>query len=266
MSNRVVIYHGVNIQERTFKALKELAPQLPQQGAKILIKPNLFEARPANSGGVTRPEVIEGILQYLGDKYQIFIGESSASWNTWSAFEKAGYLNLAQKYKIQLVNFDQGNFVEIKTENPLWPKIEITELISKVDYLISVAVLKEHPYQVTLCLKNMMGIIRPQKDRAKANKHYMHREDDQEIWAQRLCWLLKQVKIHLGVIDGTTAMLGSRDGGRLEKKDLTIAGEDPLAVDIVGAKILDHPKVFYLETALAQNIGKQATQVDSFNL
>jgi uncharacterized protein (DUF362 family) len=36
--------------------------------------------------------------------------------------------------------------------------------MKKVDYIISVAVLKEHAFQVTLCLKNMMGIIMPKGD------------------------------------------------------------------------------------------------------
>jgi uncharacterized protein (DUF362 family) len=263
--NRVVICHGQNIQKRTIKALEELAPVLPKTGTKILIKPNLVEPSPATSGNITRPELIEGILQFLGDKYQIFIGESSGSWNTWQAFEKAGYLDLARTYKAQLVNFDEGDFVEIKTTNPLWPRFEIAQLVKEVDYLISAAVLKEHPYQVTLTLKNIMGILRPQKDRQEANKHYIHQENDKEIWAKRLCLLLKQVKVDLGVVDGTTAMFGSHIDGRLEKKDLTIVGE-PLAVDFVSAEILGHPKVFYLEMALSQELGKRPNQVDSFNL
>lgn len=263
--NQVVIYHGQNIQKRTIKALEELAPELPKTGAKILIKPNLVEPSLATSGNITRPELIEGILDFLGDKYRIFIGESSGSWNTQEAFKKAGYLELAKKYEIQLVNFDKGDFVEIKTANPLWPKFEIAELVTQVDYLISAAVLKEHPYKVTLTLKNMMGVLRPQKDRQAANKHYMHEEEDEEIWAKRLCLLLKQVKVNLGIIDGTTAMFDSYLDGRLEKKDLTIVGK-PLEVDFVGAEILGQPKVFYLEMALAQGLGKKPTQVDSFGL
>lgn len=245
-NSRVVIAYGQNIQERTIEALRKFAPKLPKPGAKILIKPNLVEPCPANSGAVTRPELVEGILQFLGERYEIFIGESSASWNTWEAFEKAGYFDLSKKYKVQLVNFDEGNFFEIKTRDLFWPKFEIAELLIKVDYLISAAVLKEHPYGVTLTLKNMMGVLRPEKDLQEANKHYMHRENDKKIWAKRLSLLLKNVKLNLGIIDGTTAMFGSHLNGRLKRKDLTIVGE-PLVADLEGAKILGHSRVFYLE-------------------
>ena len=255
--NSVVIEKGEDIQQRTYKALKKLAPELPKPGAKILIKPNFVEPKPPESGAITRPEIIEGILQFLADKYKVWVGESSANWKTWQAFELAGYFNLKKKYNLELVNFDEGKYVKIKTGEKFWPEIEVAELATQVDYVISAAVLKEHPYVVTLSLKNMMGILRPKKSlaHAGANKYYIHKEyHKKEIWAKRLCLLLKNIKLDLGIIDGTTAMYGSHLNGRLEKKDLTLVGA-PLAVDLAGAEILGHKKVFYLET-IQQEIKK----------
>jgi len=255
MNSRLVIVHGENILERTKKALEKLAPNLPPEGAKILIKPNLMEPRLKNSGAITRPIVIEAIIQFLsGQKYQIFVGEGTAVPTTLIAFRLGGYFSLTKKYNIKLVDLNKGPFLKIKTNQDFWPEIEIAKLAKEVDYLISVCPLKEHSYGVTLSLKNMMGILRPY---GLPNKSYIHKENNKELWAKRLCLLLKYIKPNLAIIDGTTGMYGSHVNGRLIYHNLTIAGEDPLAVDFCGAEILGHQENFYLKMALEEGIGKK---------
>lgn len=259
--SKVIIVNGNDIKERAKCALKKLSPKLPPKGAKILIKPNLVEALPPESGAITRPEAVAGIIEFLGDEnYEILVGESSACWDTWEAFERGGYKNLEKRYKVKLVNFDEGEFIKIKTGSLIWPEFGITKYYRDVDYIISAAVLKEHPYGVTLSCKNMMGCLKPDKSRTSANKHYIHKEDNKEIWAERLALLLKYAKPHLAIIDGTTAMFGSHISGRLEKKDLTIASENAVACDIAGAKILGHKSVFYLEKLLNAGLGERPSK------
>lgn len=259
-SNKVVICQGENIIKRTKRALEILKPKLPKIGSKILIKPNLVEPKKKESGAITRPETIEGIIQYFSNQnYQIFIGESSAGWNTQQAFKLGGYLELEQKYKIKLIDFDKEKFVKIKLNSPFWDFVEISKIALETDYLISVAPLKQHVYVVTLTSKNMMGVIKSQ--RKYPTKQYMHKESNREIWAERLCLLLKKIKPHLAIIDGTTAMYGSHLDGKLQKKNLTIIGEDPVAVDIVGAEILSCKKVFYLEKMIKKKIGNYPKKI-----
>jgi uncharacterized protein (DUF362 family) len=265
--NKVIIVKGTNIIQRTRHALEKLSPNLPPGGSKILIKPNLVEALPAESGATTRPEAVAGVIEFLGDiNYEILIGESSASWNTWEAFEKGGYKNLERQYKIKLVNFDEGKFIKIKTGNSIWPEFEITKYFCDVDYVVSVAVLKEHPYGVTLSCKNMMGVLKPDPKRTAANKMYIHKEDSVKIWAERLAILLKYAKPHLAIIDGTTGMYGSHVDGKLKKHGLTIASEDAVACDIVGAEILGHESVFYLEKLLRAKLGKKPGEIQSLKI
>lgn len=263
--NKVIICKGENIVERTKRALEYLGPKLPKPGSKILIKPNLVRPSKKESGTITRPEVVEGIIQYLDDqKYKIFIGESSANWDTWRAFEMGGYLELKKKYKIELVNFDEQDFIKIKLNSPYLDFLEIAKLALDSDYLISAAPLKEHAYVVTLTLKNMMGVLKPGKSiyMEGANKQYFHKEQDPKIWAERLCLLLSKIKPNLAIIDGTTGMYGSHIDGKLKKYDLTIIGEDSVAVDIVGAEILDHKKVFYLEKAIKKKLGSCPEKIE----
>ena len=242
--NKVIICQDKDIIERTKKALEILRPKPPIRGSLILIKPNLVEPKHKNSGAITRPEIVEAIIQFFGDEnYQIFVGEGSAVPTTEIAFWRGGYRYLTKKYKIKLVNLNKGSFVKIKTGQKIWPEFEVNSLVKEVDYLISVAALKEHLFGVTLTIKNLMGCLRP---RGLPNKAYMHPQNNQELWAKRLALLYHCLKPNLAVIDGTTAMYGSHINGRLEQKDLTIVGEDALAVDLIGAEILGHKRVFYL--------------------
>jgi uncharacterized protein (DUF362 family) len=259
--SKVIIAEGEDIAKRTYLALKELKPKMPKAGEKILIKPNLVEPMENHSGAVTRKEVIEGIIQFFDDKrYEIIVGEGSAIYETEKCFEKAGYYELEEKYRIKLVNLNKDEFVLLKGK--YW-NFEVSK-VAKECYLVSAAVLKEHAFEVTLTLKNLMGVLKPYG--SYPVKSYIHKEDDEEIWARRLMDLARLVKPSLGVIDATTAMFGSHLFGKLKTLNLTLASEDALACDLVGAKLLGHENVFYLEMALKEKLGSKPKEVKRINL
>ena len=263
--SRVVISKGKDIVKRTKKALLKLKPNLPPKNSKILIKPNLVEPFPKDSGAVTRPEVVEGIIKYLNSvgKYKLIIGEGcSYTGRTRECFEKAGYYYLENKYDIKIIPFDEKEFVLVKLNGEKWKEIKVSKIAKESDYIISAPVLKEHGYKVTLALKNMMGILEPRG--YYPNKDYMHRLGFvfKGGWSKRLCDLLTKFRPDLSVIDGTTAMYGSHLYGELKQMDLTIVGEDPVAVDSVASNILGHEKVFYIEDAEKRGIGSKRAEID----
>ncbi len=254
--SKVVIAKGEDIISRTKIALEALSPTLPKKGSKILIKPNLVEPLPRNSGAITRPEVIEGILQFLGNGFEIVVGEGAAIQETEKCFEKAEYYNVLSKYNVKIVNLNKGPFVEVNLGGNVWEKIEIAKVANE-SYIISVPVLKEHPYKVTLGIKNMMGILRPEA--SYPNKTYIHTQ-----FGEKICDLVSKIKPRLTVIDATSGMFGSHLHGELRMFNMTIASEDILAADIVGADVLGFsPKqVPYLDLALKRKIGKSPSQIE----
>ncbi len=259
--SKIVIAEGEDIVKRTYLALKELKPKMPEEGEKILIKPNLVEPMSNDSGAITRKEVIEGIIQFFDDKkYEILIGEGAAIFNTEDCFEKATYYELEEKYNVKLVNLNKDEFVRIKGK--YW-NFEISKL-AKECYLISAAVLKEHIFKVTLSLKNLMGILKPRG--GYPVKSYIHEENDEKVWAERLCDLVKAAKPKLALIDATTAMFGSHLYGSLKRLNLTLASEDALACDLVGASLLGHKEVFYLNLALEEKVGNKPTEIKKVRL
>ncbi|RLG09817.1 MAG: hypothetical protein DRN68_00565 [Thaumarchaeota archaeon] len=261
---RVVVVKGGEIKERTLKALSILSPRLPKAGSRILIKPNLVLPSSNDSGAITRREVIEGIIEFLGDdRYEIFVGEGAAIHDTWRCFREAKYDELEKKYRVKLVDLNRDEFREVRGK--YW-KFKVSKLFLDSDYIVSAAVLKEHAFKVTLTLKNMMGVLKP--GRFTPTKSYMHREYDFGIpsgktkWARRLCDLIMIKRPDLALIDATTAMFGSHINGRLKRFDMVIVSEDPVACDIIGAKLLGHEDIFYLEMMLDERLGEAPSRVD----
>ncbi len=250
MVSKVVVCYGKNTRERTFECLKKLNPEITK--SKVLIKPNLVEVMPNESGAITRKEFVEGIIEFLHSREieEIFVGEGAGgTFNTFECFEEAGYLELEEKYGIKLVDLNKGSFKKIKGD--FW-EFKVNKICLDC-YLISAAVLKEHAYEVTLSMKNMMGILKPWNK--LPTKGYMHKEEDYKIWSLRLIDLIKHVKPNLALIDATTGMLGSHLTGRLKRFDCTIASEDCVACDIVGARLLGYKKVYYIDLALKHKLG-----------
>ncbi len=259
MRHLVVISKGEDIIERTINALLALNPALPPKGSRVMIKPNLVEPRSKDSGAITRPEIVEAIIMFLGDaNYQIYIGEGAATFDTPKCFAQAGYLDLEKRYRVRLVDLNQDEFVKIKCDGRYWTAFDVAKTAKDAQYIISAPVMKQHPFRVTLSLKNMMGVLKPQK--SYPVKSYIHKEDDDDIWADRLCDLISNVRPHLAVIDGTTGMFGSHLTGRLKRFDVTIASEDALACDMVGARLLGYSSVFYLEHALKRGLGQRPSE------
>jgi uncharacterized protein (DUF362 family) len=257
MIPRVVVVRSADVIGRTLLALKKLNPSLPKKGSRILIKPNLVEPMPSGSGAITRPEIIEGIIRFLGDSsYEILVGEGSAHLDTFECFRVAGYDGLESRYAIKLVDLNKGEFSRVKGD--FW-SFEINSMVKEVDYVISAAVLKGHAFEVTLTLKNLMGFLKPIG--GYPVKAYMHPKGDIGAWARRLCDLAKAIKPNLGVIDATTGMFGSHVYGRIKRFDATIASEDLVACDRVGARMLGHEEVLHLKLAAKAGIGSEKLRV-----
>ena len=259
MKSKVIIVEERDIIDRTINALKHLKPEIPKNVGRILIKPNLVEPMNKDSGAITRPETVEGVIIFLKERggYEIIVGEGSAYPDTMQCFKIAGYEYLIEKYNVKLVDLNKGDFIKVHGE--YW-NFEVNKVMSEVDYIISVAVLKEHGFaEVTLTLKNMMGILKPASKIPV--KEYIHVESDSDIWALRLCDLVKAFKPNLAVIDGTTGMFGSHIHGKLKKLNLTIVSEDPVACDSIGAKILGHEEVKHIKLAGMKGLGDMNPEV-----
>ena len=229
---KVAIIKGTNPSNMTVKALEMINGNkaLPLK-KPVLIKPNYLNANHPSTGITTDSRIIEGIVKFL-KKYEfenIVIGEGSGFADTFEAFRVAGVDIVSKKWNIKLVDLNKDEFIEKKPLHPLnlkKVKIAKTALESSI---ISVPKLKPHRIAgVSLSIKNMMGAMTP--------KGSMHSH-----LSKNIVDLASIIKPDLAVVDGIIAGEGHESSGNPLIMNLVIAGTDPVAVDIVGAKIMGIP-------------------------
>ena len=94
--------------ENVRNALKQLDLS-PLKNKRILIKPNVGRIAPPEIGYNTHPEAVAAIIETLNELgvEEIAIGESPiVSVDTFKAFHRAGFTEMAARYGVELIDFD----------------------------------------------------------------------------------------------------------------------------------------------------------------
>jgi uncharacterized protein (DUF362 family) len=160
---------------------------------------------------------------------------------------------LGKQFDAQVINLSEGPSVEVEVPRPLSLKRLRISTVLQQSFIVSVPVLKTHPWcAVTMNMKNMYGAI---YEREKA---FLHNRLEKNIVD-----INKVVRPHLCILDAKTAVVrggfkyGLWVGCPPTTLDLIIAGLNPVAVDAVGTRILgkDPQSIHYLELAARQGLG-----------
>ncbi len=248
MSN-VAIVKGTNPVETTVKALEMIGSDVNtvlSRKKPILIKPNYINSKHPSTGITTDSRVIEGIVKFLRQRKirEIIVGEGSGFGDTFRAFRVAGVDAVAERWGVELVDFNKDEFVEVVPPNPLsLRKVRVAKTALK-STIISVPKLKPHRMAtVTLSLKNMMGAL--------ASKGSMHRGR----LSNNIADLASILRPSISVVDGIIAGEGHETSGNPVEMNLVIAGTDPVAVDVVGAAVMGIPPTDVEHLLLAEKKG-----------
>jgi len=227
--------------------LIEAAAKLPQTGL-IIIKPNLTTAdRPPVT---TNVKAAEAVYKYCTahSKAEIVIGEGCGCGETMDTFRDNGYVELADKYQIRLIDFNEEKAILLKNKDRLQLKQLYVPEIVKDAYIISLPVLKDHSFTVTtVAMKNMFGIAPAPFYRGSWNKSKLHLPSTHKSVVD-ICLYKKP---DLCVVDASVALSGTHLSGTRRNLGLILASFDPVAVDAVGSALLGHdPKsIQYLTLA-----------------
>jgi len=224
--------------------------EIVKPGSRVMIKPNLVgmpdERYP---GGLTNPLVCRAVadmVRELGGR-PLIAESSQRGTDTDEVMRATGYAELRdQGYEV--VDLKTTPLVELRPSDPLvMKKMDVFELATEVDAVISVPVLKTHDQlEITLGLKNMKGLI---SDRYKRLFH-------QEGVIEGVVDLCRLITPSFTVVDG---ILGQEGMGPLfgipVEMDLIVAGRDPVAVDAVAGRIMGFEPAEVPITALAAEKG-----------
>jgi uncharacterized protein (DUF362 family) len=258
LNNTVSIVRDRDIRKAVFSAIEllgEVVGKKVKRYPSILIKPNLCGGVPGEAGSHTSIEVLKAVLEIFSSyALPLFVGEADCSFNdAHEVFTSLRVYELGKRFGAQVINLSEGPAVEVEVPNPLLLKrLRISSLLHQ-SLIISVPVLKTHPWSgVTVNMKNMYGAI---FERGKA---FLHNGLENNIVD-----INKVIGPHLCIVDATTAVVrggfkyGLWVGCPPTKLDLIIAGMNPVAVDAVGTKILgrDPWNIRHIELAVRQGLG-----------
>ena len=256
---------------------------------RIMLKPNLAGPDPRCT---TKPEVIRALAELmLKAGKEVSIGEGSAAAPGFNAdeegihfskdtgildpmqqyvFDQLGYTELAQSLGIPLINLHTGEMVEVEVPNAfVFNKIVVHKSLSEIDLLCSVPMMKTHVLaRVSLGMKNLMGLY-PGSVYCSVRSciHNESLEKRSPCVSFEILDMVRACSPGLTVIDGSMSMEGDGpNDGDLLKTDLIVAGTNPLATDMVAAKIMGFHKNEVAQFAMAFRVGMKPTTLDKVEI
>jgi uncharacterized protein (DUF362 family) len=239
------------------------------RGKRVAVKPNETLASASDTTGVTQPDTLRAVLRYLkryGPQELVVTGGAGAA-ETDEVFRVAGLMDVVQQEGAVFFDHNRPPFTRIElnyapNQDVGGPQQEVMVNPRVLEYetLIALSQLKLHETAtVTLALKNIAMSFPAADYYGHPRSQQRHRQHFFEDMHSFIAAMAKRFPIHLAITVGHPAMIGTGPlGGHAVETGLVIASTDPLAADIVGAKLLgfDTQAVRHLWEAARLGLGE----------
>jgi len=210
--------------------------QFARYNEKILLKPNLLNARRPELNVTTHPAVIRAVAQTLKDAgITVSIGDSPSRGRLDEIYRITGVRDLAAELNLTIADFDHGKTVSFP-DGRQNKQFFIAEGVLAADGLINLPKLKTHHLtRLTAAVKNLYGCI------PGLNKLEFHvRLPSVEEFSRLLVDLSAYLKPRLTILDAIEAMEGNGpSSGTTRKMNLIALSADPVALDSVVCHLVD---------------------------
>ena len=252
--NEILVIYGTKYTELTKKLLVEarLADMIGDTGKIIGIKPNLVAPVPAEDGGTTHPEVVEGLLQYLQEHGFRNLRIMEGSWvgdRTEESFQVCGYDRLAEQYGVELIDAQKESAV---TKDCGGMELHLCRCATEVDFMINVPVMKGHcQTHITCALKNMKGLL-PNKEKRRFHAEGLHRP---------IAHLALGIHQDFILVDSICGDLSFEDGGNPTRMDRLMAAADPVLMDAYVCQLLGYEVQEVPYVSMAEELGAGSTDL-----
>ena len=247
---KVALSKGADSLLTTHQALHLIQDEITvKPNDRIVIKPNIVRPVAPEKGITTDARVVEAIIEFLQDQNveDIVIAEGGNP-GTDTAFKKLGLKDLEKKHGVGLVNLNKDRWEEVNIPNSVaLHKVKVAKTVLECDGIINVPKLKiHHMAQVTLSLKNLMGVIVDNRGLI------MHDMIDEKI--VDLASMFKPV---INVVDGIVGAEKDEVVGDPVESNVIIAGIDMVSVDAVGSAVmgLDPTRIRHVQIAAERGLG-----------
>ncbi len=213
------------------------------QNKKVVIKPNLLNASPAERGVITHPEFFRAAVQIVKEGGGIpLMVESPAFQPLAKVMRKAGYDRVVAEEGCDVAN-PRDTAVLFCESAAQFKRFEISRALFDADVIVNLPKFKTHSLTyITGAVKNFFGII------SGLNKSQWHvrartREDFSDLLLDLYEGLMKgfeKPKRLIHMMDAILGLEGEGPGlaGRPRKIGAILVGEDAVAVDCVAVKVV----------------------------
>lgn len=253
-----LVYCDSYEEEQVFKSVKHGIAliggldSIIKKNEKIVIKPNMLAADPAEKCSATHPMVFKAVgrclLEYCAN---VTYGDSPALHKPLTAAKKIGIDEAATSLGIPLADFENGEeiFFEQGSQNK---KFMIAKGILEADGVVSIPKLKTHGLaRMTGSIKNQFGCI---PGKLKGEMHV--KLPDAVDFSRMLVDLNHYVNPRLYVMDGIMAMEGNGPRGGVPKAmNVILVSTDPVALDATICRMVKLNPEFVETTKIGMEVG-----------
>lgn len=249
MPDVVITRNRTDIGAAIAEALDAIALEPIVAGRIVAVKPNDTWASKDDRNGITQPDTLRAVLRAIKAHRprQLIVSGGSGAAQTDEVFRLGGLMEVIESEGATFFDHNRPPFVSVDLEyaprqDVAGPQrsVMVNPRILEYEALVAVNQLKLHETAtVTLALKNI-AMSFPAAD------YYGHPRSTQEhknwFFADMhsfIAAMAKRFPIDLAVTVGHPAMIGTGPlGGHVVETGLVIASADPLAADVVGARLL----------------------------
>ncbi len=257
-------YNEILLREKIFTLLEPLGgiSKFVCPGQKVLLKPNLLAGRPPEAAVTTHPAIVKIITEMVRDAgAEVLVGDSPGI----GSFEK-----VAAKTGIARAVHEAGGILEpfsctrAITTRGIFRSLELAVPYLDADVVINLPKLKTHEMMTLTCgVKNLFGAV---VGSAKAGLH-LTAGHSKELFAGLLLEIAMARPVALTIVDGIVAMEGNGpNSGTPRPLGMLLAGENPVAVDTVAARIAGIPSRLLPVEQEARRRGMAGTELENISL
>lgn len=236
----VAITKAMNEGKSLEKAL-ELLPidKVIQEGNTVIITPNWVKDKKPKDGVVVGPKTLKKLIQYVKTKNpsKIYVAVGSGGAKTPDVMKEVGYDKVLEDEGVEFIDMNYGPYIDLELNHEIIKSTPINKVINEADVIISFTQLKQHEEAtVTAAIKNIAMGWPPAEIHGYPKKQTGIHEDLHGFIRS----FANKVPIDLSIISCDKAMIGTgpTNGMAVDTPGLIIASTDPLAADVIGARLL----------------------------
>src|SRR5437868_5825590 len=245
----VVITRDEQIEKAIAEALGHIDLEPLVSGKLVAVKANETWASAEDKTGVTQPDTLRAVLSHIkqfGPRELVVTGGAGAA-ETENVFRTAGLMEVVEQEGATFFDHNRPPFKAVDLEyrpsaDVKGPQksVMVNPRVLEYETLIALNQLKLHrTATVTLALKNIAMSYPAADYYGHPRSKEKHENEFYEDMHSFIAAMARAFPIDLAITVGHPAMIASGPlGGHAVETGLVIASTDPLAADVVGARLL----------------------------